>query len=182
MSEADLGIILVAVDGSRSSMVAAGVGARLATMLGSHLGLVHVLEMPPLNLWTGLEDHMKEDLRADAERMLSDSAKRIAEVCGLPPSFHIVAGPPDEELCRLAKETSNVIMVIVGRDGVATEKRSRLARAQSGELVLKLVSRLPVPLLVIPPDIDVRHICPNLDTLASSRRNPDPGEDPDRLP
>jgi nucleotide-binding universal stress UspA family protein len=173
MSEPDPGVILVAVDGSQSSMTAAGVGARLAKMLGSRLGLVHVLDVPPLNFWAGIEDRMKDDIRADAERMLSDTARRIADACGLAPSFYIVEGPPDEELCRLAREKSNVLMVIIGRGGIAAEKRLRLGRSQSGGLVAELVNRLPVPLLVIPPDIDALHICPHLGTL--SARDQDPG-------
>ena len=39
--------ILVAIDGSQNSMLAAGVGARMARMLNSHLGLIHVVDMLP---------------------------------------------------------------------------------------------------------------------------------------
>jgi nucleotide-binding universal stress UspA family protein len=78
MSGDDSGIILVAVDGSRNSSVATGVGTGLAAMLRARLGLVHVLDVPPLNSWARVEDRMKEDIRAQAEALLSDVSRRIA--------------------------------------------------------------------------------------------------------
>jgi hypothetical protein len=71
-------------------------------------------------------------------------------------------------------------MLIAGRYGVASERRSPLARAHSGGLARKLVRQLPVPLLVIPPDIDEQHICPNLGPLAGREQGPDISEDQDR--
>jgi nucleotide-binding universal stress UspA family protein len=141
----DYGVILVAVDGSENSLVAAGVGARLATMLHARLGLVHVLDVPPLNFWVRVEDRMKEDIRAQAEQLLTDVSRRIAGACNLTPSFYIVEGSPDAELCRLGREQSDVLMLIAGRYGMASERRSRLARAHSGGLARKLVRQLPVP-------------------------------------
>jgi nucleotide-binding universal stress UspA family protein len=155
-------VILVSVDGSQNSIVAAGVGARLGKMLRARLGLVHVLDVPPVNFWAGVENQMKEDIRADAERMLTDVSSRIAEACDITPSFYLVEGPPDEGICRLAKEDPSVLMVIAGRYGVSSEKRSRLAQRHAGDIAQKLAGRLTVPLLLIPPNIGVSHICPNL--------------------
>jgi len=182
MSGEDSGVILVAVDGSRNSLVAAGVGTRLAVMLHARLGLVHVLDVPPLNFWARVEDRMKEDIRSQAEALLTDVSQRIAGACHLTPTFHIVEGPPDVELCRLAKEQPDVLMVIAGRYGVASERRSRLPQAFSGDLARRLVSELPVPFLVIPPDIDEQHICPNLGPLVDRLVPPNGDEDSNRYP
>lgn len=162
MSNDSAGIILVAIDGSQNSLAAAGVGARLAQLLHAHLGLVHVLDVPPLNFWSGVEDRMKEDIRTQAESTLTDVSRRIAAICDLTPNFYLVEGPPEEEICRLASEDPSVLMVIAGRQGVASEKGSRLTKPHSGDTVLKLAKQLPVPLLLIPPDIGGFHICPNL--------------------
>jgi nucleotide-binding universal stress UspA family protein len=156
------GIILVAVDGSQNSMVAAAVGARLGKMLNARLGLVHVLEVPPLSFWVAVEKRMKEDIRAEAERVLRDVSERIAASCDLAPSFYVVEGPPEEEICRLAEEDPEVLMVVAGRHGVTSERRSRLTQPFSGEVSRKLASRLPAPLLLIPPDIRMSHICSDL--------------------
>jgi nucleotide-binding universal stress UspA family protein len=162
MSGDSTGVILVAVDGSRNSLVAAAAGARLANMLHAHLGLVHVLVVPPLNFWTGVENRMKEDIRAQAEQTLTDVSHRIASFCDLIPNFYIVEGPPEEEICRLAREDPNVLMIVVGRLGVDTEKGSRLTRPDSGGIVNKLAKLSPVPLLLIPPDVESARFCPNL--------------------
>jgi nucleotide-binding universal stress UspA family protein len=174
MSNEDTREILVAVDGSRNSLLAAGVGARLGRMLRAHLGLVHVLDVPPLNFWARVEDRMKEDIRAEAETMLTKISRRIQGVCDLVVNFYIVEGPAEEELCRLANEHPGVLMVIAGRHGVASEKRSRLTLQHSGDLARKLASQLPVPLLVVPPDVDKLHICTDLGGLAEGVPAPDP--------
>jgi nucleotide-binding universal stress UspA family protein len=162
MNSDSAGVILVAVDGSRNSLMAAGVGTRLATLLQAHLGLVHVLDVPPLNFWTAVENRMKEDIRIQAEQTLTDVSHHIASVCDLVPNFYIVEGSPEEEICRLAEEDPSVLMVVAGRHGVDTEKGSRLTRPHSGGIVSKLAKLSPVPLLLIPPDVDGNHLCSNL--------------------
>jgi nucleotide-binding universal stress UspA family protein len=64
-------VILVAIDGSQNSLVAAGVGARMASSLGARLGLIHVLDVPALNFWVGVESRMKEEIRTQAEATLT---------------------------------------------------------------------------------------------------------------
>jgi nucleotide-binding universal stress UspA family protein len=155
-------------------------------MLRARLGLVHVLDVPPLNFWARVEDRMKEDIRAQAEALLTDVSQRIARACHLTPTFYIVEGPPDVEVCRLAQEQPDVLMVIAGRYGMASERRSRLPQALSGDLARRLVSQLPVPFLVIPPDIDDQHICPNLgllvDGLVPQGGGENSNEDPQQTP
>lgn len=162
MSKEPSGVILVAVDSSQNALVAAAVGARLANMLHAHLGLVHVLDVPPLNFWTGVENRMKEDIRAQAEQTLTDVSNRISAFCDLMPNFYIVEGPPEEEISRLAKEDPRVLMIVAGRRGIDSEKGSRLARPITGDVVNKLAKLSPVPLLLIPPEVDGSRICPNI--------------------
>lgn len=154
------GTILVAIDGSHNSLLAAGVGARLATQLGAHLGLVHVLDVPTLSFWVGVEARMKDDIRAQAEKTLTEISTRIHEVCDIVPEFYIVEGAPELEIVRIAKADPKVIMVIAGRNGIATEKSSHLRlRRGMGRLTSKLSEQLPVPVMVVPPDIPETHIC-----------------------
>ena len=160
MAEQRTGLILVAVDGSRSAIIAAAVGARLARMLDARLGLVHVLDTPPLSYWAGIEDRMREDIRAQAERMLDEVSRNIAGACALTPSYFLVEGPRAEEICRLVRAHPETLMLIVGRHGVASEKGAPLSRAYSGELVRELAAELPVPLLLVPAEVDVSDICP----------------------
>lgn len=154
------GTILVAIDGSRNSMLAAGVGARMARLLDAHLGMIHVLDEPTLSFWVGVETRMKEEIRAQAEATLSDIADRIGKVCDVVPEFYIVEGIPEQEIPRTIKQGENIMMLVLGSHGIATEKRSHLRlRRASGHLGTRLSEVLTVPLLMVPPDVSESLIC-----------------------
>ena len=55
-------------------------------------------------------------------------------------------------------------MVVTGRDGVGSEKKTELLRERAGDhLGAKLVDMLPVPVLQVPPDVSKSMICESLD-------------------
>lgn len=155
------GTVLVAIDGSRNSMLAAGVGARMARLLNAHLGLIHVLGLPEQSFWSGVEARMKDEIRAEAERKLSEISEKMHSVCDILPEFYIVEGLPDEEIPKVVAEDESIIMVIAGRQGVGSEKHSHLRlRKATGRVTSKLTELLRVPLLVVPTDVPLSHICP----------------------
>jgi nucleotide-binding universal stress UspA family protein len=163
------GTVLVAIDGSYNSMLGAGVGARMARLLNAHLGLIHVLDVPALSIWGGVEARMKDEIRAQAERQLTEIAEKMNAVCEILPEFFIVEGLPEEEIPKVAHEDSSVLMVIAGRHGIATEKQSHLRlRRSAGHLTSKLSELLHVPLLVVPPDVPLSHICPAMAEMQAS--------------
>lgn len=162
MSNTDMpGTILVAIDSSHNSMLAAGVGARMAKLLNAHLGLIHVLGLPEQSFWGGVEARMKDEIRAEAERRLNEISEKMHSVCNILPEFFIVEGLPEEEILKVVTEDPSIIMVIAGRQGVANEKRAHLRlRRATGHVPTRLSEQLKVPLLVVPPDIPLSHICP----------------------
>lgn len=155
------GTILVAIDGSHNSLLAAGVAARMSRLLNAHLGLIHVLEVPTLSFWVGVEARMKDEIRARAEQQLLEISEKMRTVCDIVPEFNIVEGLPEEEIPRIADEREDdVLMVIVGREGVAMEKHAHInLRRRSGHLPGKLQDQLHMPLMVVPPDVPLSHIC-----------------------
>lgn len=160
MTTTQQGTILVAIDGSRNSMLAAGVGARLARLLNAHLGLMHVLDEPTLSFWAGVETRMKEEIRDQAEATLSDISDRIRKICEVFPEFYIAEGIPEQEILRTVKRDQDIMMVVLGSHGVATEKRSHLhLRRAVGHLAARLSEVLPVPVMLVPPDVPESHIC-----------------------
>jgi nucleotide-binding universal stress UspA family protein len=168
MGSAPAELILVAIDGSKNSLAAAGVGARMAKLLGGRLGLIHVLDLPPLDFWVGVESRMKEELRTQAEATLSGISERIAALCDVVPEHYIVAGLPEQQIERVVTADPTVTMVVAGRFGIGAEKYSTLSfRRTMGHVVEKLVMQLAVPILVIPPDIHPSHICPTMSELTS---------------
>ncbi|MBI1422342.1 MAG: universal stress protein [Gammaproteobacteria bacterium] len=167
------GTILVAIDSSRNSMLAAGVGARMARLLNAHLGLIHVLGLPEQSFWGGVEARMKDEIRGEAERHLTAITEKMHSVCDILPEFFIVEGLPEVEIPKVVAEDSSIIMVIAGRYGVASEKHShlRLGRAR-GHVTVKLMETLRVPLMVVAPDVPLSHICPAMAEMqAASESN-----------
>jgi nucleotide-binding universal stress UspA family protein len=155
--------ILAAIDGSINSYLAAGYAALLARQLNAHLGLVHVLDVPALSFWSGIEERMKSDIRAEAERTLTDISERIREACEVTPEFYLVEGIPEEEIIKVVKASPEIAMVVLGRRGIAHEKRSHLSPGRPwGALPVKLAEHLPIPVVIVPPDISASGICPAL--------------------
>ena len=77
---------------------------------------------------------------------------------------------------RIVNDGGNVLMVVAGRHGVATEKKSHPRwRRATGRLTAKLGEHLPVPLVVVPPDVPLSHIC--LAMAEYRRPEEDAGED-----
>lgn len=162
--------ILVAIDGSRNSLVAAGVAAQMARSLDAHLGMIHVLDVPMRGFWAGIEDRIQDDVRLQAETTLGEIADKMREMCDVMPEFLIVEGVPEEEILKAVEAEPNVMMLVAGSQGLATEKKSQLRlRPGAGKLAAKLTDRLSVPLLLVPRNVDVAHIC---DAMAEHRGEP----------
>lgn len=165
------GTVLVAIDGSHNSMLAAGVGARMARLLKSHLGLVHVVDMlPAQGFWGGVEAKMKSEIRDEAEQRLKEIAEKMQKECDVAVEFFLVEGLPEIEIQNVVENNPDILMLICGRQGMAIEKHSHLRLGRSfGHVSNKLSEILKVPLLIIPPDLPISHICPAmLNTQAQS--------------
>jgi nucleotide-binding universal stress UspA family protein len=162
------GTVLVAVDGSNNSVLAAGVGARLARLLNARVGLIHVVEAPALSFWVGVETRMKDEIREQAERELTEIAGKMNAICQIMAEYFIVEGAAEEEIPRVVHDSADAIMLVMGCQGIATERRSRLRmRHKAGHLAGQLPELLHVPLLVVPPDLPLSHICTGLVDIQS---------------
>lgn len=160
MSSSENGTILVPIDGSRNSMVAVGVAARMANLLNAHLGLIHVLDVPPLAFWGGIETRMKDDIRSNAEERMKNIAEKVNNACGVLPEFYILEGVPEEEIQHAVEQDPEVLMVVIGIHGMATEKKSQLRlRRDNGRMGAHLTKTLRVPVVLVPPEVDPSQIC-----------------------
>jgi nucleotide-binding universal stress UspA family protein len=160
-------VILAAVDGSQNALIAAGVAARFAQLLGGRLGLVTALQVPsvPLGFGSGLfsgdlKQKLLEDARAEAEENLSGVAARIQEGCGLAlPEYFIVQGSPEIEIPKIVAADERIIMVVVGQHGFGTESKPRGLPHALGGLGAKLSLALRIPVLLVPADAAEGQIC-----------------------
>lgn len=159
--EADVGLaelpstprrILAAVDGSGPSLRAVQMAARLASLAGGEVRLVHAVEegwMRPLSLAAvgegavtlGLRsDDVARALREDAEAQL-DRCRRICEKADVAVSVHLEFGAPLQALMEQAKDAD---LIVMGSRGLGT-----LATAFVGSLSQRVIASAKVPVLVV---------------------------------
>lgn len=162
------GLILAGVDGSQNSLLAAGVAARMASLIGARLGLVHVLDEPVLGYWGGLHDRMAEEVREEAEKTLAEVAQRVQNACGMMPEIYIEMGLAEDTIPKVVGREPGVIMVIVGRHGLEGERHARLLNPPTGHIAAHLATHLSVPVMCVPPNIASSQICEAIDQLRSA--------------
>ena len=153
------GVILAAIDGSQNSLLAAGLAARLASLLGTHLGLIHVLDEPVVGFWGGLAARMKSDIRREAEATLTAFAEKITASCGIVPEFFIEEGLPEDVIPRVVEARERTMMLVLGRIGLDGERRAHLRQRTIGHVTDRLLHHLDLPVLTVPADIDPSQIC-----------------------
>ena len=158
-------LILAGVHGSQNSLLAAGVAARMASMIGARLALIHVLDEPVLGYWGGLHNRMAEDVREEAEKILSTIAERVQRICGMTPELFIEPGSPIETITRIAATEPGVVMVVVGRRGLDGERHARLLKPRTGHVPVHLAGSLSVPVMCVPPDVAASQICEAIEQL-----------------
>jgi nucleotide-binding universal stress UspA family protein len=147
MREFELGtdgptLIIVAVDGSPTSLRAGAYAAGLARRQGSRLLAVHVVHPPStVNLLPALTamavqaaDEVAEDLRAQVAAAMTDR--------GIEVDFLAVHGDPFTELARVAGEQRADAVVV----GASTHTGHRLI----GSLAVRLVRAGRWPVTVVP--------------------------------
>jgi len=132
------GRILVGTDGSERSDTAVEQAARIASLTGSRLDIVFVLD--------GSHPH-EEDVVHEADEALA-RASELAGGYGAEVSAYIVSGEPAEALVREASE-QNVELICVGADATLMERPHRIGRVAAHVLeraeATVLVARGPAP-------------------------------------
>ena len=139
--------ILVATDGSRSSVRAVGEAVDLARETDSELHIVHVLPVSALYssadvvLARGAPQYNKS--REKAERILAQDAERAGEA-GVPSAeVHLLEGKPDAEVVVLAEELG-AGLIVAGSRG-----RGALRCALMGSVSDSIVRHAHCPVMVV---------------------------------
>ena len=137
--------ILVAVDGSESSMSAVRMAARLAKSTGARLSIIHVISFPGEAYSSGYPRMISAEKKArkNAEDYLS-SAKKAAEEYGVDPGLQIVEDleSPVRGITEFASE-NGVDLIVTGTRDVGSLKRSLTGSVSRG-----VVNSAPCSVLV----------------------------------
>ncbi len=135
--------IVCGIDGSKESLAAAVVAARLAERLDASLELAYV--EPPGGALSGQQSQGTRHLRRPDDR-----ARRVLEriergVPELEVDSRVLTGEPDDELIELASKLGAAVLV-VGSRGLGAVKG-----ALQGSVSSSLMKRSERPVVVVPP-------------------------------
>ncbi len=136
--------ILVAVDGSETSLKAARMGADIALRFGAKVTLVHVvpkLLLPPDVYGLTIAEVEKEH-RAYADKLLEKAISTLEEP-GLDISTTVLYGSPAEAIAAEGA-ADDIGMIVVGSRG-----HGAVARMFLGSVSDRLVHISPKPVLVV---------------------------------
>ncbi len=138
-------VFLVVVDETEEMRVALRYAARRAKATGGRVDLVHVMEPPELQHWSGIGDLMKEEQRTEAERLLQAMSSQIYDMSGSFPVLYLLEGNRREEVLKLLQETPDISILVLGA-GTGPEGPGPLI----SHLVGKFAGRLNVPITIVP--------------------------------
>ena len=119
--------ILLAVDGSDESKMAAQAATELSRETGSEVHVVYVLPTPAQLIGHHLySDEIRESLiggaERDAETFLKEQAEKVSSDGGKVADTHLRSGDPDKEILRAA-EALGAGLIVMGSRGLGAVSR-----------------------------------------------------------
>ncbi len=122
--------ILLAIDGSDESKLAAQAATELSRETGSEVHVVYVLPTPAQLIGHHLySDEIRESLiggaERDAETFLKEQAEKVSSDGGKVADTHFRSGDPDKEILRTA-EALGVGLIVMGSRGLGAVSRALL--------------------------------------------------------
>jgi nucleotide-binding universal stress UspA family protein len=146
----DMGVkILVPTDGSPASDNALEYAAKLAKMYGAELSILTVVRTGVTTSYHGvsIKEKLEKELTEKAERLVGLRVNKAGKL-GVKAEGVIRRGLPDKEIVTLAKESDDIIMVVMGAYGKNFVERQIIGSKTEG--VLRKMPELDVPLLIVP--------------------------------
>jgi nucleotide-binding universal stress UspA family protein len=140
--------ILLAIDGSDESKLAAQAATELSRETGSEVHVVYVLPTPAQLIGHHLySDEIRESLiggaERDAETFLKEQAEKVSSDGGKVADTHFRSGDPDKEILRAA-EALGVGLIVMGSRGLGA-----VSRALLGSVSESVVRHAHCPVFVV---------------------------------
>jgi len=149
----DGGMYLVVYDETEEFSVALRYAARLAASARGRLAILHVSDFGDFQHWNKIEDMMRRDQRAEAEKNLLAVAKKVNDLNGHIPSFYMREGEIEDTILEVINEDTNIRMLILG-GGTHGSGPGPLVSHFTG----KGLARLRVPVVIVPGHLEPQKI------------------------
>jgi nucleotide-binding universal stress UspA family protein len=146
---------LVVVDKSPECKVAIRFATRRAQHTGGRVTLLCVAELPEMQQWRGVEEIMRDEARAEAEKLIHDAAKTVNELSGVICELVIAEGRAAECLADLLKNDGEISILVLA---------AATAKDGPGPLVATVATagHYPIPVTIVPGSLSDAEV----DTLA----------------
>ena len=135
---------LVCIDASPTSRVAVHYACKRAKNTDGRVALLHVIPPADFRQWSGVEEMMREERRAEAEGLLQEFAADVNGWAGLMPELMMREGRIGDEILAAIEDDPSFDLLCVGSN--PAEGHGKLVSFLAGQLA----GRLAVPLVVIP--------------------------------
>jgi nucleotide-binding universal stress UspA family protein len=136
---------LVVVDDTPECHNAMRYAARRAAKTGSGVILLYVVSPPEFQQFAGVEQVMREEAHAEAQRVLRELAVRLKADAGIEPELAVREGQKVAEILRLVGEDAAVHVLVLGA-GSGKEGPGPLVTSFSGQLA----ATMPIPVTIVP--------------------------------
>ena len=147
------GVFLVVVDETQEFMSAVDYASDFANAEGGYVALLTVMQEGFVQSWQGIEDRVRHEMRQQAEQMVWDAAGHVVKNTGNMPMICIEEGDPSDIIVKTVEENKNIVALVLA-SAQNSSSPGPLVSYFSG----KGLSRLPVPLMVIPGHLDTSQI------------------------
>ncbi len=139
------GVYGVVVDQTEEYMTVVDYASDFANAEGGYVALLYVIEQDFFSNWKNVEETVRREMRAEAERCIWEAAGRVKDKTGTLPMIFIEEGDHSDKIVDVLADNRNMVSLLLAASPNSS-KPGPLITYFSG----KGVSRLPAPLMVIP--------------------------------
>ncbi len=139
------GVYLIVVDESEELTMALDYACQFANAEGGYVALLYVVEQVFVQNWQNIEDRVRQEMRQKAEQVIWDAAGLVKEKTGAVPMVFIEEGDCSDIVVQTLEDNNNIVSLILAASAHSSNP-GPLVTYFSG----KGVSRIPVPLMIIP--------------------------------
>ena len=142
-------IFLCVIDSTDEVRVAIRFASRRAWRTGGRVAMLYVMEPADFQHWMSVEEKMREERRAEAERVLQERASEVHDICGTLPTLYVREGSPADAIQRLIEEEPRIAILVLGA-GTGKKGPGPLVSSIAG----KLSGKFPIPITVVPGNLN----------------------------